>query len=252
MKRSVFFGLLLAMALVVAPMAALARPAEAGAASGAGNCVYHYVQRGQTLSGIARYYGVNMWTIAQRNGISNPNRIYAGQTLLIYCKPAPKPTPKPTPPPPPWPPAPCPPLPPGHPPCPPPPPPPPPACAIQPVLGFGQLWSSNAQVRDALGCALAPEQGLNAYEQAFQGGYAVADLNTRWMYILYSNGTWTATTTNFDPASPSPWLVPPAQGMYLPRPVAATTQQFQGGTMLWTASRGIFVLYNNGTYKLFN
>jgi len=48
-----------------------------------GGSVVHVVQRGETLYSIARRYGVNMWTIASANGIINPNRIYAGQRLVI-------------------------------------------------------------------------------------------------------------------------------------------------------------------------
>jgi LysM repeat protein len=43
----------------------------------------YVVQYGDTLSKIARRYGVNMWVLAQVNHISNINRIYAGQRLLI-------------------------------------------------------------------------------------------------------------------------------------------------------------------------
>ena len=45
--------------------------------------VYHYVRHGETLFSIGRLYGVNPYAIAQANGIPNPNRIYAGQWLLI-------------------------------------------------------------------------------------------------------------------------------------------------------------------------
>lgn len=45
--------------------------------------VYHCVRYGETLSSIGRLYGINPYAIAQANGISNPNRIYAGQWLLI-------------------------------------------------------------------------------------------------------------------------------------------------------------------------
>ncbi len=94
MKRPLLIGLVLAVMLSTMPLAALASPAAASAnPPGNGQCVYHWVKPGETLSGIASRYGVNMWTIAQRNGISNPNRIYAGQQLLIYCT-----TPKPPPP----------------------------------------------------------------------------------------------------------------------------------------------------------
>jgi len=44
---------------------------------------YHYVQPGQTLYSISRYYGVSPWAIAQANGIYNLNVIYAGSTLCI-------------------------------------------------------------------------------------------------------------------------------------------------------------------------
>ena len=125
MKRSIMIALFLALTLVVAPAAVFAEPTEASSS----NCTYHWVKRGQTLSGIAVYYGVDMWTLAKQNGIKNPNRIYAGQKLLIRCKPAPKPTPKP----------------PAKPPYYPPPPhpgdsSPPMHCQITPVLGFGRVW----------------------------------------------------------------------------------------------------------------
>ena len=45
--------------------------------------IYHYVRYGETLSSIGRLYGVNPYAIARANGIPNPNRIYAGQVLLI-------------------------------------------------------------------------------------------------------------------------------------------------------------------------
>lgn len=41
------------------------------------------VQRGDTLSGIARRFGVSVQAMAQANRIHNPHRIYAGQVLWI-------------------------------------------------------------------------------------------------------------------------------------------------------------------------
>ena len=43
----------------------------------------HVVQRGETLAGIASRYGTDAWTLAQHNGIANPNLIYVGQQLVI-------------------------------------------------------------------------------------------------------------------------------------------------------------------------
>ncbi len=42
---------------------------------------YYVVCRGDTLSMIARYYGVSTYYLQQRNGIPNANRIYAGQFI---------------------------------------------------------------------------------------------------------------------------------------------------------------------------
>ncbi len=45
---------------------------------------YRYVVRyGDTLTGIAARHGVNVWSLAQANGIYNMNRIYAGQVLVV-------------------------------------------------------------------------------------------------------------------------------------------------------------------------
>jgi len=42
---------------------------------------YYIVCRGDTLSGIAGYFGESAWALAQHNGIYNLNLIYAGQVL---------------------------------------------------------------------------------------------------------------------------------------------------------------------------
>jgi len=45
--------------------------------------VWHTVQRGDTLSSIARTYGTTWQAIAQANDISDPSQIYAGQRLKV-------------------------------------------------------------------------------------------------------------------------------------------------------------------------
>ncbi|MGB1253010.1 MAG: LysM peptidoglycan-binding domain-containing protein [Candidatus Promineifilaceae bacterium] len=56
----------------------------------------HIVQSGETLSRIARDYGVSVQSVAQANNIVNPNYIYVGQVLTIpdgsTTAPAPQPT----------------------------------------------------------------------------------------------------------------------------------------------------------------
>jgi hypothetical protein len=284
MKRPLLIGLVLAVLLSAMPLAALASPAEASATlSGSGQCVYHWVKPGETLSGIAARYGVNMWTIAERNGITNPNRIYAGQRLLIYCytpKPPPPPRPPhPNPPPQPYPPGPC--SPPGCGPYVPPPAQPGDggsACSIPPQNGFGSVWYRNPSVRQQMGCPTTPEQGFSGSTQVFRNGLVVANDTNGVIYVFYNNGTWEQhqnTWTSGDVVY-NPSLVPPpgwcqpeygigkvwrnvdnvSQRLGWARAPAqstsGTTQQYQGGMMLWTASKGVYVMYNNGTYQHFS
>ena len=56
--------------------------------NGCGGSTYT-VRHGDTLSSIARRFGLSYQELVRANGLRNPNRIYAGQTLRIpsgYCK----------------------------------------------------------------------------------------------------------------------------------------------------------------------
>ncbi len=67
--------------LLIAPAGALAAPAQG---HGGSECVqWHFVCRGQTLSGIARWYGTSVSHLAAINGIANPNRIFAGTYICV-------------------------------------------------------------------------------------------------------------------------------------------------------------------------
>ena len=54
-----------------------------GKSSAAPAVEYYTVKRGDTLSAIAKKYGTTYQKIATLNGITNPNLIYAGQTLRV-------------------------------------------------------------------------------------------------------------------------------------------------------------------------
>ncbi len=77
MRRVLILAVLLALLLT-----AFAAPAAAQD-YGASSSIVHVVERGETLSMIARYYGVSMYDIASANHILNLNRIYAGMRLHI-------------------------------------------------------------------------------------------------------------------------------------------------------------------------
>ncbi len=61
----------------ISPAPAAAAPAPAGAQR------THIVRPGEHLSSIARQYGLSWPTVARANNITDPNRIYTGQTLVI-------------------------------------------------------------------------------------------------------------------------------------------------------------------------
>jgi len=70
-----------------APVSATPQPPQATTApssgSGTANYIWHTVQRGESLSSIARRYGTTWQAIAQANNLSNPNQIYVGQKLKV-------------------------------------------------------------------------------------------------------------------------------------------------------------------------
>lgn len=51
--------------------------------SGGSTKKYYTIKSGDTLSGIAKRYGTTYQNLAKLNGISNPNKIYAGQKIRV-------------------------------------------------------------------------------------------------------------------------------------------------------------------------
>ena len=60
-----------------------ATPASPVNISGGGGAQIYSVRSGDTLSGIAARFGTTVGALASRNGISNPNLIFAGQRLVV-------------------------------------------------------------------------------------------------------------------------------------------------------------------------
>ena len=156
-------------------------------------------------------------------------------------------------------------------------PPPPSGCSITPILGFGRVWTNYTHVRAKLGCPTAVEQGIWGAEEAFWGGLMLWRQSPNYIYALYNNGTWQGYSDTWATGQMEwdPALVPPA-GYYQPKrgfgkvwrdnPAVrsglgwATTEEygffgsvqaFNGGTLFWSPSRGIFALYNDGTWERF-
>ncbi len=74
--RKVYLGVTLILAMLLAVTPVVARPAASSGTT-------HVVLAGETLFSIARYYGLDVDTLARANGIVNPNVLYAGQVLVI-------------------------------------------------------------------------------------------------------------------------------------------------------------------------
>jgi LysM repeat protein len=70
-------------AAVAPPVSVEPAPAAAPAPAVTGTERTHVVQAGERLASIARAYGISWPTIARANNITDPNHIYAGQTLII-------------------------------------------------------------------------------------------------------------------------------------------------------------------------
>lgn len=153
--------------------------------------------------------------------------------------------------------------------------PPPSGCAITPVLGFGRVWSAYSNVSSRLGCATAPEVSVWSGEEWFQGGYMFWRDDTDTIYVLYNNNTWQSFADTWTSSEPEtdPAIVPP-HGLFQPKrgfgkvwrnnPAVRSTlnwatteergfqgaaQAFNGGTMLYSNTRGVLVLYNDGRWE---
>lgn len=74
------------LVFICALIAAVSLPTAAVAATTASPTYswgYHIVKKGETLSHIARYYGVSVAALAGANGLAHPSYIYIGQRLHI-------------------------------------------------------------------------------------------------------------------------------------------------------------------------
>jgi len=86
-RTGLFLAVVLTLVLATLPTAVMAAPATAPAAGqyyghhGCDDC--YIVQPGDTLSEIAKWFGVPTWVLAKYNHISDPNKIYVGQKIYI-------------------------------------------------------------------------------------------------------------------------------------------------------------------------
>ena len=81
-RLGLIIGLVAVLVFGASPANAAPPPATPGHSPTAGPII-HVVQRGETLYGIAARYGTTVSAIVAANRLTNPNRIYVGQRLVI-------------------------------------------------------------------------------------------------------------------------------------------------------------------------
>jgi N-acetylmuramoyl-L-alanine amidase len=97
MRRLKWLVLFVVLMSLLVSSAAFAAPAQSVAVQQWGGGYWYSVRWGDTLSSIGRATGVSPWSIANANGLANPNYIYCGQQLWIPAGPPPQPHPQPMP-----------------------------------------------------------------------------------------------------------------------------------------------------------
>lgn len=141
-------------------------------------------------------------------------------------------------------------------------------CSIQPVRGFGTLYRDQPKVAARLGCAHAPEAGLSLVVEPFQHGQMLWLGDRRQIVALLDTGHWSSypdTYTGAETVTPGPgepvhgfgkvWRETPT----LHDAIGAATapekssdgaiEDFDHGTLVWTADRIIYTLYSDGTWE---
>jgi hypothetical protein len=149
-------------------------------------------------------------------------------------------------------------------------------CATQPVRGFGLLYTTNASVASRLGCAVDSEVGSPSSTQPFESGlmFWIA----KQVYVLRNSNSWSVFVDNYQNGQPlpTPTVVAPA-GRFAPLgefglvweqqpdvrsqlgwatgPILAgntgAQERFAHGTMVWTPTKTIYVLYSDNTWQSF-
>lgn len=93
-RVGVVFTLFMVLSLILVPAASASGvAAPTGSAATGATCSY-LVVRGDNLTRIAYRFRTTVWQLMVWNGITNPDRVYAGQWLRV-CAPTPPPPPRP-------------------------------------------------------------------------------------------------------------------------------------------------------------
>jgi hypothetical protein len=147
-------------------------------------------------------------------------------------------------------------------------------CTIQPVHGFGSVYTSDPAVAARLGCATDPEVGVPGDVETFEHGVMLWRGDTHQIYVLENNGTWAVFPDTYQDgqALADVGVVPagqyaPARGfglLWRTRPAvrqglgwatapeqgeAGAVQPFAKGLMYWANGYPVYILFADGTWR---
>lgn len=141
-------------------------------------------------------------------------------------------------------------------------------CAVQPVRGFGTLYQAQPKVAARLGCARAPEAGVDMFVEPFEHGRMLWRADRREIIALLSDGHWSTYPDTFngtETVTPAPgepirgfgkvWRETPTLRAAIgaatapEQPIGGAIEEFEHGLLVWTADRTIYALYADGTWE---
>lgn len=143
-------------------------------------------------------------------------------------------------------------------------------CAVKPVRGFGTLYQAQQKVAARLGCASAAEAGVEMFVQPFEHGRLLWRADRREIIALLGDGHWSTYPDTFngtETVTPAPgepirgfgkvWRETPTLRAAIgaatspEQPIGGAIEDFEHGTLVWTADRVIYALYSDGTWEQF-
>lgn len=147
-------------------------------------------------------------------------------------------------------------------------------CSAWPVRGFGHVYRRYTDLPDRLRCQKAPETAVQLARQTFEHGLMLWRADTREILVVREGDAWSAYQDTWREGEPLAEVGEVPDGLLAPergfgklwrqerglrealgwattveQALPGAVQEFEGGRMLWTGDRVIYVLYPDGTWQ---
>lgn len=121
------------------------------------------------------------------------------------------------------------------------------SCEIQPIRGFGLVYTSVPSLATRLGCATGQETGTSLTLQAYANGQTIDAPAQKTTFILTKSGSWSSHADGTNDASSALAALGAPSGSA--QNVGGAIESFQHGTLLWTPDRVIFAMFADGGWE---